>query len=95
MSDRSVCSVCWCAYAYQSIDCNCECHKRSSEMGVYIKPSTDKTYVWLVWMFKNFEVEGRREIHSVHSTKQGAVYIEELLPKDELYYSIEKVELRT
>lgn len=61
----------------------------------YIKPSKDKTYVWLVWMFKNFEVEGRREIHSIHSTKQEAERIEELLPKDELYYSIEKKELRT
>ena len=94
MNDRSVCSVCWCAYAYASPDCECGCHK-GKKMGKYIKPSTDKAYVWVVWTFKNFDTEGRRDIHSIHNSRQGAVRAEGLLPRnDEQYYSIEKVELQ-
>ncbi len=94
MSDRSVCSVCWCAAAYEykpeTKNCECECH-----MPRYIKPNKEPTYVWLVWTFKNFDMEGRRDIHSVHETKNGAIAEEGVLPRnEEYYYSIEKKELR-
>ena len=63
-------------------------------MGIYVKPSKDKKYVWLVWIFQNFETEGRRTLHTVHASRKSAILTEGSLPRNETqYYSIEKKEL--
>lgn len=63
-------------------------------MGIFIKASKDKPYVWLVWVIQNFDYEGRRVLHSVHTTRKGAIKEEGTLVRDEIqYYIIQKKEL--
>lgn len=50
-------------------------------------------HVWLVWVMENFEIEGRRKLHSIHLSREKAYGLQKRLPKRDLYYTIEKRKL--